>query len=70
MFQRKGKEILGALEARTTHEKGGNETIPSPSRALEGTVEGLEGYFRDPVFDPKYSAGFGKTHIFLTGYGI
>ena len=70
VFEREGKGISGAWEARGTREKGGNETLPSPSRALEFTVEGLEGYFRDPVFDPKYGAGFGKTQNFLTGYGI
>ena len=27
--------------------------------------EDLKGYFRDTGFDPKYSAGFGKTRIYL-----
>ena len=50
--------------------KGISEPPPSASRALERTVQVLEGYFRDPPFDPKYGAGFGKTENLFTGYGI
>ena len=81
VFEREGKGISGAWEARRTREKGGNETLPSPSRALEFTIEGLKGYFRNPVFDPKYdaefldgirdlTAGFAKILARDTGFGI